>query len=47
MVSNLNDYQKNNDLRSKEMIKNLYQIMEKHYYKIKDDVALGVFNDFD
>jgi len=41
MVNSLNEYQKSNDLRSKEMIKNLYKIMDKHYEKIKDDVALG------
>ena len=41
MVNSLNDYQKSNDLRSKEMIKNLYKIMDKHYEKIKDDVVLG------
>ena len=40
MTNQINDYQKNNDFRSKEMIKNLYKIMDTHYVKMKEDVAI-------
>ena len=47
MVNHLNEYQKNNDFRSKEMIKNLYKIMDNHYEKMKDEVAIcaELYND--
>ena len=47
MTNQINDYQRNNDFRSKEMIKNLYKIMDKHYVKMKEDVAIcaELYND--
>jgi len=47
LIKELNEYQKNNDLRSKEMIKNLYKLMDWNYETMKDEIAIcsELYND--